>query len=285
MLEAPRALKFINKTKLINKLSQSRHMIKTMSREISDGFGLFLKKKSGDWVAIYLISPDLINELLSEGVITRAEGALPLTKAGRIRIKRLLTNHQNIHGQHQERRVQSIEMNGRLVPVEVDLAESPLGWLYSRKDKNGERFIDLHELKAGERLRADYERGQLSPSITRNWDYLAMPKDRQKNCGPVEASIADSTYDARRRFEMALNEVGPELSGILVDICCEQRGLEEAERHLGFPKRSGKVILRIALSTLARHYGYLAATNSEKTCRSKIYHWGADDYRPQIDGT
>ncbi len=280
-----RTLKFINKTKLMLKLSQSRHIIRQLSLEISDEFGLFLKKKSGDWVAINLIAAELIKELLSEGIISRSESLLPLTSAGRVRIKRLLTNNQNICGQHQERSIQSIELDGRSLAVEVDLAESPLGWLYSRKDKNGERFIDLHELKAGERLRADYERGQLAPNVTRNWDHLAMPKDRQKNCSPLETSLSDSTYDARSRFEAALIEIGPELSGILVYICCEQRGLEEAERHLGFPKRSGKVILRIALSTLARHYGYLTATKPEKARRSKIFHWGTDDYRPQIDGS
>ena len=48
--------------------------------------------------------------------------------------------------------------------VTVNLAESPLSWLHARGHLS-DRLFD-----AGERLRADYERAQLSPSITMRWD-------------------------------------------------------------------------------------------------------------------
>ena len=44
--------------------------------------------------------------------------------------------------------------------VTVNLAESPLGWLLAR------RHIDRRQFEAGERLRTDWERGQLSPRVT-----------------------------------------------------------------------------------------------------------------------
>ena len=44
--------------------------------------------------------------------------------------------------------------------VTVNLAESPLGWLRSR------RLIDARQFAAGERLRADYETASIAPSVT-----------------------------------------------------------------------------------------------------------------------
>jgi hypothetical protein len=62
---------------------------------------------------------------------------------------------------------------------------------------------------------------------------------------------------AKERVMRALDEVGPEIGGILVDICCELKGLEEAEKANGWPQRAGKVVLQIALTRLARHYGLI----------------------------
>ena len=53
----------------------------------------------------------------------------------------------------------------------------------------------------------------------------------------------------------ALDAVGPELSQVLVDIRYELKGLEEAERSHDWPQRVGKVVLQLALTRLARHYG------------------------------
>ena len=48
--------------------------------------------------------------------------------------------------------------------VTINLAESPLGWLHARG------HIDARQFEAGERLRADWERAQLAPSVTMRWD-------------------------------------------------------------------------------------------------------------------
>ena len=49
----------------------------------------------------------------------------------------------------------------------------------------------------------------------------------------------------------ALMAVGPEVSGVLVDICCELKGLEEAEKANGWPQRPGKVVPQIAATCQA----------------------------------
>ena len=52
--------------------------------------------------------------------------------------------------------------------VTVNIAESPLSWLHARGHLEDRLF------EAGERLRADYERAQLAPSITMRWDAVRI---------------------------------------------------------------------------------------------------------------
>jgi len=68
-------------------------------------------------------------------------------------------------------------------------------------------------------------------------------------------------------------------SGVLVDICCELKGLEEVEKTNGRPQRAGKVVLQIALTPLAKCPGL-----SSERRRRGMRHWCEDDYRPSIDG-
>jgi hypothetical protein len=77
--------------------------------------------------------------------------------------------------------------------------------------------------------------------------------------------------------------VGPEVAGVLVDICCELRGLEEAEKANGWPQRAGKVVLPIALTRLARHYGLIGGDETHRRQRSGLRHWGSEDYRPTLE--
>jgi hypothetical protein len=84
---------------------------------------------------------------------------------------------------------------------------------------------------------------------------------------------------AKERVARALEAVGLELAGVLVDVCCELKGLEEAERNGGWPQRAGKVVLQIALK-LARHYGIEPA---HRAAHRRMRHWGSEDYRPSLD--
>ena len=72
--------------------------------------------------------------------------------------------------------------------------------------------------------------------------------------------------------------MGPELAGVLVEVCCYLNGIEAAEKKFGWPRRSGKTVLQIALSTLARHYGLLRAPRYG----GKNEHRGTDGYRPAM---
>lgn len=95
--------------------------------------------------------------------------------------------------------------------------------------------------------------------------------------------IKDSIIAARERVRRALSSVGPDLAGVLIDVCCYLKGLEASEKASGWPQRSGKIILQIALRQLARHYGLLRETSAAPTTPVRVRHWGTSDYRPAIN--
>jgi hypothetical protein len=128
--------------------------------------------------------------------------------------------------------------------VTVNLAESPLGWLRSRG------HISERQFEAGERLRADWERAQLAPSVTMRWDAALGGSDSGgSGSNPTEVQLA-----AKRRFEAAAAEVGPGMSDLLWRVICAGEGMREAERALGWPARAGKLVLALALDRLAAYY-------------------------------
>ncbi len=128
--------------------------------------------------------------------------------------------------------------------------ESPLTRLAARKGTDGQPFLAAHEVAAGERLRVDFIRGGLSPSVTQRWDDAPRSGSRS---GP--ADLSDAVLDCRRRVELALKAVGPELSGVLLDVCCFLKGTERVEAERQWPARSAKLMLKTGLAALARHYG------------------------------
>lgn len=130
--------------------------------------------------------------------------------------------------------------------------ESPLTRLATRKGTDGQPFLAPHEVAAGERLRVDFTRGGLSPGVTQRWDDAPRSGSRS---GP--ADLSDAVLDCRRRVELAMKAVGPELSGVLLDVCCFLKGTERVEAERRWPARSAKLMLKTGLAALARHYGMI----------------------------
>ncbi|MFA5901499.1 MAG: DUF6456 domain-containing protein [Hyphomicrobium sp.] len=165
----------------------------------------------------------------------------------------------------------------------INADESPIAWLRRRKDRNGEAMITEAQFDAGERLRADFWFAQMTPRTTMNWS-AASPTQRGRRFGASLRSGADMTDNAIaavERTRRALAAVGPELSGVLIDVCCHLRGLEDMERAAGWPQRSGKIVLQLALTRLARHYGLDRAASANSA--GVVRHWGSDDYRPALE--
>ena len=222
---------------------------------------------------------EVVLALQTRGLVTvKADGGIALTGQGRTYLRRALSTAGDYAAHHQERGKAIVRDDFGVSEVTVNRDESPLSWLRHRRGRDGKPLIDAAEFSAGERLRSDYSRGQIMPRVTANWS--ASVASGRRDGGIAE--LTEAAIGARRRVEKALIAVGPEFSGLLIDFCCFLKGLEEIERERQWPARSAKLVLRLGLSTLARHYG-LGSAATGKARAPGIRHWGADDYRPAID--
>ena len=130
--------------------------------------------------------------------------------------------------------------------VTVNLAESPLGWLLARG------LIDQRQFDAGEKLRADWERANLAPSITMRWD--AGPRSGGFRGSGDHLEPTERQAAARQRFDAAITALGRDLNDIAWRVICSGEAMPMAEKALGWPVRSGRLVLRMALDRLADFY-------------------------------
>lgn len=186
-----------------------------------------------------------------------------LTSVGHAALKRFLSAEaantgmaeaaQPFGEQHRDWAVREVEMDeDRPRQVKYNLAESPLTALARRRDKNGKPFLSDDLVAAGERLREDFELAQMGPRVAQNWDRFLTAGDRGNfggGSGPHAGPEA-----ARRRVSDALADLGPGLGDVVLRCCCFLEGIETTERDMGWSARSGKIVLRIALQRLKRHY-------------------------------
>jgi hypothetical protein len=161
--------------------------------------------------------------------------------------------------------------------------ESPLAWLVRRKDRAGRSLISAVQYEAGERLRADFWFAQMTPRVTASWAGTASSRRERRTTPGAGVEIQDQIIAAIDRVRRALKSVGPELCGVLIDVCCHLKGIEDAERAQRLPQRSGKVVLQLALTALARHYGLVREAPAGAVREPRTRHWGTHDYRPTIE--
>jgi hypothetical protein len=206
-----------------------------------------LRDRGADGDAKLLIAADLARR--------EPDGSLTVTQAGRAHLLR----EAACDGAIDPFRAQHLSLERRLIEtphgpadVVIDEAESPLVWLARRKGRDGQSLILGVQLQAGERLRADFTRAQLTPRVTANWDASTAQGRRGQGGG---GTFTDAVVAARERLHRALDAVGPEFAGLLLDVCCFLKGLEDVEQERRWPQRCAKVVLQLGLDRLARHYG------------------------------
>lgn len=230
-----------------------------------------------------LTADDLAAMVAADLIVCRADGQCQLTASGRARLAR--GELARLGGPVDPYRAQHLGLTQRKVGtadgerhVTVDQAESPLAWLARRKGKDGKAHIEPDQLQAGERLRADFTCAQMMPRITSNWDAPVTQDAR----GGVPGSFGDAAVAARQRVRNALDAAGQEFAGLLLDVCCFLKRLEDVERERGWPPRSAKVVLQLGLDRLARHYGYGAQVRGP--AHAALRTWLAPDAEFSVDG-
>jgi DNA-binding MarR family transcriptional regulator len=182
-----------------------------------------------------------------------------VTNSGRAALRRLTAADENkAHGFAEQRGTFDPDLGGWSFPKETDgmrsrsryyATESPLLGLARRKDRDGSPFLCNDLVKAGERLREDFELSQIGGPGVRTFEAFLETVELS-----ADSMVPEGALKARVRVQAAMQDLGLGLGDVVLRCCCLLEGLEVTERNLGWSARSGKIVLRIALQRLKVHY-------------------------------
>lgn len=203
------------------------------------------------------------------GPVTKGAQKLRITAAGR----RALAQAQGFSAQGLSAPVrQAGDQPVKSAPGNEPRAEGPaaaqpgpIAALARRRGPDGAAYLRPIEVAAAGRLAAEHERGLQGAPVTQNWDRFKARVDAQSGGGPQLHGA-----DARRSVDAALADLGPGLSDVAYRVCCLEQGVETVEKSLGWPARSGKLVLKLALARLADHFG-METTASDKARRIGVW--------------
>lgn len=159
--------------------------------------------------------------------------------------------------------------------AQINLDESPLLRLASSRGAEPP-FLDRHHVEAGERVRRLVERAQLQPRVTMSYSAARIAGERSG----AAAEISDLAADARKRVSEIHQVLPQDCAGVVLDVCGLLKGLQQVEQERGWPRRSAKLVLRIGLEHLARHYGFSARAVGPSRVRGRS--WREDGARPHL---
>ncbi len=243
----------------------------------------FMSPRTKPDAKLHIIETEIVDAMRQKGwLIQDPTGALVISSAVNPNENEKSPNPPNFVQQHQlQVPIVIKDEEQRTIFTTINDAECPLGWMRARKDKSGKPLLDDFQFEAGERIRMDFTIAQLSPRITANWDFSGGTSPRGGGQSSNNLEMSEKVVAAKQRLFRALDVLGPEMSSIVLEICCVMNGLEAAERALGWPRRSGKLVLQIALTKLSQHYG-IAIVDSKSVRKKAIRHWGQNGYQPKV---
>lgn len=193
--------------------------------------------------------------------LVQGDDRVTLSPTGRAFLRRLMTEYADEAFRAQHGAVGPAAVEGAVRQVR----HSPLQWLKARKQSKGFGLQDI-DFAAGEELMRDYDRAAFHPRQTMNWQRPIFVDGGVPDRGdhaPVHI------VDARRKLQAALDYTGPGLAEVALAVCCAEVGLEECERGFDLPKRSGKLMLKMALTRLSVFYGLQSAAAAAASLRMR----------------
>jgi hypothetical protein len=234
----------------------------------------FQVQRSG--VGAMTVVAALVAAAEARGLCIRREGKLFATRESRSFLRRALAAREEAFlDQHRTVAKTNVDIDGARAEVTTNLTESPLGQLSRLKDRSGAAWFSREAIAAGEQLARDFHFAALQPKVTMN--YAPQLASRGGHAAGGGVDLADNVLMARKRVARAVAALGPELSGVALDVCCFEKGMEMVERERQWPARSAKLMLKTALLQLHRHYHPPAARAQRRS-----HAWGADGFRPDL---
>jgi hypothetical protein len=222
-----------------------------------------------------VIRSDVVASCLRRGLAARCGDRLFATREARSWLRRFLAAREEAFlEQHRDLETVDIGHGESRETVSLNASATPLAALSRLKDRAGAAWLPRDAVDAGERLARDFHYAALQPRVTQSYD-LRVGERRRPGSGA--ADLKDSVVAARRRVASAVEAMGPELSGVALDVCCFEKGLETVERERQWPPRSAKLMLKTALLQLHRHYNPPTPPPTRRR-----HAWGAEGYRPEV---
>lgn len=119
-----------------------------------------------------------------------------------------------------------------------------------------EPFLAAHHVEAARRLSRLFERARMRQRVTMSYDPTRVGGSKGR---PQQGELAASAIEARRLLVGLAERMPRDCWVMLMDVCGYDKGVQQIETERGWPRRSAKLVLRIALDHLARQMGLGAA--------------------------
>jgi hypothetical protein len=128
-------------------------------------------------------------------------------------------------------------------------------------------YLLPHHAEAARRLTRLLHRARLRQRVTMSYD----PGRIDGRSANAQADMTDDAADARARLTRLASSLADECWGVMVDVCLYDKGLQLLEQERGWPRRSAKLVLRIALDQLAMTWGLRPEARGPDKARQRTW--------------